>query len=90
MWKGYGLILLSATGFAFIPIFALYAYDSGVTVTTLLFLRFALAALFFFLYLWLKEKNWKVSRSHLLYLFLLGGIFYMMQSSFYDFSREHS
>ncbi|WP_297991418.1 DMT family transporter [Anoxybacillus sp.] len=83
VWKGYGLVLLSATGFAFIPIFALYAYDSGVTVTTLLFLRFALAALFFFLYLWLKEKNWKVSRSHLLYLFLLGGIFYMMQSSFY-------
>ena len=41
MWKGYGLILLSATGFAFIPIFALYAYDSGVTVTTLLFLRYA-------------------------------------------------
>lgn len=83
MWKGYSLVLLSATGFAFIPIFALYAYDNGVTVTTLLFLRFALAALFFFLYLWLKEKNWKVSRSHLLYLFLLGGIFYMMQSSFY-------
>lgn len=31
MWKGYGLVLLSATGFAFIPIFALYAYNSGGT-----------------------------------------------------------
>jgi len=83
MWKGYGLVLLSATGFAFIPIFALYAYDSGVTVTTLLFLRFALAALFFFMYVSFKKKKWKVSLSQLFYLFLLGGIFYTMQSSFY-------
>ncbi|MBB6176761.1 drug/metabolite transporter (DMT)-like permease [Anoxybacillus tengchongensis] len=83
MWKGYGLVLLSATGFAFIPIFALHAYNSGVNVTTLLFLRFALAALFFFMYVWFTKKNAKVSWSQLFYLFLLGGIFYMMQSSFY-------
>ena len=75
MWKGYGLVLLSATGFAFIPIFALYAYDSGVTVTTLLFLRFALAALFFFMYVWFKKKKGNVSWPQLFYLFLLGGIF---------------
>jgi drug/metabolite transporter (DMT)-like permease len=83
MWKGYLLVLLSATGFAFIPIFALYAYDSGVTVTTLLFLRFAFAALFFFIYLFIKVRHWKVSLQNLLYLFLLGGICYSMQSSFY-------
>lgn len=83
MWKGYGLVLLSATGFAFIPIFALYAYDSGVTVTTLLFLRFALAALFFFMYGWFNKKSGKVSWLQLFYLFLLGGIFYTLQSSFY-------
>ncbi|OQM46146.1 EamA family transporter [Anoxybacillus sp. UARK-01] len=83
MWKGYVLVFLSATGFAFIPIFALYAYESGVTVTTLLFLRFAFAALFFFMYLLIKEKHWKVSWSHLFYLFLLGGICYTMQSTFY-------
>ncbi|MGJ7035297.1 DMT family transporter [Anoxybacillus eryuanensis] len=83
MWKGYGLVLLSATGFAFIPIFALHAYNSGVNVTTLLFLRFALAALFFFMYAWFQKKNEKVSWSQLFYLFLLGGIFYMLQSSLY-------
>jgi len=83
MWKGYALVLISATAFAFIPIFALHAYESGVTVTTLLFLRFAFAAIFFFLYLLIRVKQWKISIQHLVFLFLLGGICYTMQSSFY-------
>jgi drug/metabolite transporter (DMT)-like permease len=83
MWKGYLLVFLSATGFALIPIFALYAYDSGVTVTTLLFLRFAFAAVFFFIYLFVKVKRWNISKQNLLFLFLLGGIFYTVQSSSY-------
>jgi len=83
MWKGYLLVLVSATAFAFIPIFALHAYESGVTVTTLLFLRFTFAAFFFFLYLLVKVKRWKISLQHLFFLFLLGGICYTMQSSFY-------
>jgi drug/metabolite transporter (DMT)-like permease len=83
MFWGYLYIIISASSFALIPIFAIYAYDSGVTTTTLLFLRFAFAAIIFFAYLFVKEKNWKITKRQILFLILLGGILYTMQSTFY-------
>lgn len=80
---GYLLIIISAISFSLIPIFALYAYDSGVSTTTLLFLRFAIASVVFFAYLLMKKYKWKVTRKQLLSLVLLGGVLYMAQSSFY-------
>lgn len=50
--RGYVLIGVSAAGFGLMPIFAVYAYDNGLNVPTLLFLRFALAALLLFAYTW--------------------------------------
>lgn len=80
---GYLLTIISAVSFSLIPIFALYAYDNGVTTTTLLFLRFAIATIIFFAYLFMKIKKWKIARKQLLSLILLGGILYMLQSTFY-------
>lgn len=80
---GYILIMISAISFSLIPIFALYAYDSGISTTTLLFLRFAIAAIIFFAYLFLKMKKWKITKKQLLSLLLLGGILYTLQSTFY-------
>lgn len=90
MLIGYLLVLLSAVGFGLIPIFALYSYQSGVTVTTLLFLRFAIAAFFFFAYAVFKLKKWtSISRKQILFMILLGGGLYTVQSLFYFLSVQY-
>jgi drug/metabolite transporter (DMT)-like permease len=80
---GYLLIFISASAFGLMPIFALYAYDSHVKVTTLLFLRFLFAAILFFLYLFFKNGLSFISKKQLLSLILLGGVLYTLQSTFY-------
>ncbi|SHK40351.1 Threonine/homoserine efflux transporter RhtA [Desulforamulus aeronauticus DSM 10349] len=82
-YLGVLLVFLSAAGFGLIPIFALYAYGGGASVTTLLFGRFALAAIFFLSYLLYKERKISVQRSQLKYLFLMGGVIYTLQSYLY-------
>ncbi|KAA9027766.1 EamA family transporter [Niallia endozanthoxylica] len=86
---GYLLVLLSAVGFGFIPIFALYAYQSGVNVSTLLFLRFFIAALIFFIYAKVKLKKWTLSQKQIISMILLGGVFYTVQSLFYFLSVQY-
>lgn len=83
---GAAMVVLSAAGFAFIPIFALYAYEGGATVTTLLLIRFTLAALCFFGYILAKEGKIEVNRASLKYLLLLGGVLYTLQSNLYFWS----
>lgn len=82
-YLGVCLVILSAAGFGVMPIFALYAYQAGVNVATLLFLRFALAACVFFLYIFGRFKMIKITRSHLISLLILGGVLYPLQASFY-------
>lgn len=83
MFRGYLLVIISAMGFGLIPIFALYAYNSQVSLTTLLFLRFAIATLFFFGYILLKKQKLALNKYQLLSLFILGGVLYTLQSTFY-------
>ena len=83
------MVVLSAAGFAFIPIFALYAYEGGASVTTLLFIRFTLAALCFFGYIIIKEGKVQVRWATLKYLLLLGGVLYTLQSNLYFTSVKH-
>jgi drug/metabolite transporter (DMT)-like permease len=65
------------------PIFALYAYADGVETGTLLFYRFGLASLVLLtVLLWQKNKCWP-NRRQLGALFLLGGVFYALQSACY-------
>lgn len=71
------------------PILALYAYQGEVNVNTLLFLRFSLGTLFFFLYVFLKIKKWSINKVQLISLFVLGGIFYTVQSSCYYSSVKY-
>ncbi|HOL17525.1 MAG TPA: DMT family transporter [Bacillota bacterium] len=81
--KGVALVLLSAFGFGMIPIFALYAYQSNINVTTLLLIRFTLAAVIFLVYVLIKHRRIALKRSDLFYFFLLGGVCYTLQSAFY-------
>jgi len=77
------LILISACSFALMPIFALYAYQGNATVNTILFLRFALAAIIFFIYIAIKVEKVVISRSLFRSLLFIGGILYTLQSSLY-------
>lgn len=61
-------------------IFALYAYQAGATVPTLLFLRFLFAAALFFLLLFVKKEMIRPTKLQLLALFGLGGVLYTLQS----------
>ncbi len=80
---GVFLIVLSSLGFGIMPIFAIYAYASGITVPTLLLIRFTLASTLFFLYLFFKKERISLSRMELLGLFILGGVCYTAQSTLY-------
>ncbi len=77
------LILISACSFALMPIFALYAYQGNAPVNTILFLRFALAAIIFFIYTAVKVEKIVISRSLLRSLLFIGGILYTLQASLY-------
>lgn len=82
-FKGALLSLISAFGFALLPIFALFAYQGHINVTTLLFIRFFFGALLFFSYVFIKYQKVTVQLKDLFYLFVLGGICYNLQSQFY-------
>ncbi|MEJ8546704.1 DMT family transporter [Brevibacillus borstelensis] len=61
-------------------IFAIYAYEAGASVSTLLFLRFLLAALLFFAWMAVKREPLGISKRQGLALFCLGGVLYTLQS----------
>jgi drug/metabolite transporter (DMT)-like permease len=79
------LVALSAAGFGLMPVMALYAYASGLNVSTLLFLRFSLAAVILFGYLFVNGKSGFLNLTwrRMGLFFLLGGVFYALQSFFY-------
>lgn len=73
-------VFFSAAGFGVMSIFAVYAYAAGASVSSLLFLRFLLAAaLFFALIMWRKE-SFRITKRQALSLFCLGGVLYTLQS----------
>ncbi len=82
-YTGVSLVFISAIGFGLLPIFALYAYQGGVNVTTLLLLRFSLAAVCYFVLVLINKVNIKLDKNLLVLLFVMGSIFYMLQSNFY-------
>jgi drug/metabolite transporter (DMT)-like permease len=90
MVKGYLLIGLSATGFGLMPVFATFAYRDGLTLATLLFLRFALAAAVFVPYaIRHARRTGPPKRADLLRLVVLGGVLYTAQSALYFSSVKH-
>ena len=82
-YSGVFLIFLSAFGFGVMPILALYAYKDGLNVPTLLFLRFFLGAVCLFAYVLMRKIGWRVTLRQAACLFLMGGILYTIQSTFY-------
>ena len=77
------LVILSALGFGSMPLFALDAYQGGATVSTMLLIRFSTAAILLFAFATWRHGVPRVRGKDLLPLFILGGVFYTTQSSFY-------
>lgn len=82
-YKGIVMVLISALGFGLMPTFAKFAYKNEITVSTLLFIRFLLAGILFFIWIAIKTRNIKLTKRDLLGLFFLGAVCYTIQSGFY-------
>ena len=82
-YKGSLYALLSAAGFGTLPILALYAYQGGVSVFSLVFIRYSLTAIFVFSYIFIKNYKIKYSYNKLFKLFIFGGVIYSAQNFFY-------
>jgi drug/metabolite transporter (DMT)-like permease len=83
------LVVISASCFALMPIFTVFAYKGNANFTTILFLRFGIAALLLFTYLACKKRNLAVNRKVLFKLLIIGGILYTLQSSLYFASIKY-
>lgn len=77
-------IIISATSFGAMPIFANIAYDSGANPTTVLFLRFTIASFIMMSWLFIKRAAFKLPSGKILsVLFFMGFIGYGGQSFSY-------
>ena len=86
---GMAYIALSATAFGVMPFFANLAYRSGVTPTSLLFLRFGMAAVLLWALLLYKHSPLPRVKT-LLGLMLMGGVGYAGQSFSYFTALQYA
>ena len=86
---GMAYIALSATAFGVMPFFANLAYRSGVTPTSLLFLRFGIAAVLMWALLLYKHNPLPRGKT-LLGLMLMGGVGYAGQSFSYFTALQYA
>ncbi|MDO9121623.1 MAG: EamA family transporter, partial [Anaerolineaceae bacterium] len=76
---GVFLIVVSAASFGTLAIIGRYAYADGLDVTTMLFLRFTIAAILMFTWLAIRKEPLPRGRT-LLQLAGMGGLGYVGQS----------
>jgi drug/metabolite transporter (DMT)-like permease len=77
------LVLASAVAFGVMPVFGKLSFEAGVSVTTLLLVRFAIAAPVLWAGVVARGAVPRVSRSVLLRALALGGVGYAVQSGLY-------
>lgn len=82
-YKGVIFALFSAAGFGMTPVLAVFAYDGGVSVYSLLFLRFMMAAVVLFSYIFINKNEINLNIYDHLKLFVQGGIIYSVFSICY-------
>lgn len=88
-WRGVMWVVLSAAGFGAMAIFAKLAYRDGVTLATMLFLRFAIAGALLAAWGLLHGMRWPRGRN-LLWLLAMGGIGYVGQSFGYFAALQYA
>ena len=82
-FKGIAYVIIAAACFGILPILTVNAYKGGINVITLLAIRFTIAALFFFIFVLARHVKLALKPKTILRLFILGGICYTLQASFY-------
>lgn len=82
-YLGVLVVLISAISMGTLPIFSLYAYQGNASVTTVLFLRFGIAAIILFTCCQTALKQMKLEKDYLLSVFIMGALFYTLQSSLF-------
>lgn len=87
--QGFLLALLSALGFSTMPIFTKFVYAENINIPTILAIRFFVAALALWFYLYLINANWRVAKKHLLIMLMLGALGYGSMSTFYFASLQY-
>lgn len=76
-------IIISATAFGMMAIFAKYAYRENMNLLTILSLRFTIAAFVMWLVVLVKRQNPRLERKELIALLGLGALGYGLMSSFF-------
>ena len=88
-WQGVAWIVVSAAGFGVMAVFAKLAYRDGVSLSTMLFLRFAIAGTLLAAWgLW-RGMRWPRGRN-LLWLLAMGAIAYVGQSFSYFAALQYA
>jgi drug/metabolite transporter (DMT)-like permease len=82
-------IVLSAAGFGAMAIFAKLAYQDGVSLSTMLFLRFTIAGLLLAAWGLMQGQAWPRGRD-LLWLLAMGGVGYVAQAYCYFAALQHA
>jgi drug/metabolite transporter (DMT)-like permease len=80
---GAALVLASAVAFGVMPVFGKLAFETGVSVTTLLFVRFAIASPLLWAGVAVRRALPRVPRGVILRALALGGIGYATQAGLY-------
>jgi drug/metabolite transporter (DMT)-like permease len=80
---GASLVLASAVAFGVMPVFGKLAFEAGVSVTTLLFVRFAIAAPVLWVGVAARRAVPRVKRGVVLRALALGGVGYATQAGLY-------
>ena len=88
-FKGELLVFLSAMGFATMGVLGKMAYSHGLNTTTLLFLRFTIAAFILFFASHVFKKSLKMSLKDVLISFIFGFVAYNMVSFCYFYSLNY-
>lgn len=88
-WRGVAWVALSAAGFGAMAIFAKLAYRDGVSLTTMLYLRFLLAGSVLALWGGMRGMVWPRGRD-LALLIAMGGIGYVGQAYCYFAALRHA
>lgn len=80
VWLGVLLIIISAFGYALMPALSTGAYNLGMSVSQVLFYRFAIAAVFAWLYILVMRIPVKMSFKQLGFLLVIGFLGYTICS----------
>lgn len=75
------LVMLSAISFGMIPLIANLAYDQGISIKTLLFLRFGIGSLLLWAYILIRKISFKTSKSHFVHIVLISFLGYTITAT---------